>query len=215
MKRLRQPSPLQKGDEIAFVAPSFGVSSEPYATRFAASLKNLGKEGFRAHIYPNVYKDEGIAGSASPSSRGEEINTSFASEAKAIISVGGGETMVEILPYVDFSAIKKGEPKFFMGYSDNTNLTFLLNTLCDMVSVYGPHGGSFYARPFRCSEKDAIRLLEGETHFEGYPKYSITRSDPLHPLYRYRLTQEKIITPIGYEKPMRGVLLGGCLDCLL
>ncbi len=215
MKRLKQPSPLQPGDEIAFVAPSFGVASEPYATRFAASLKNLSKEGFRAHVYPNVYKDEGVAGSASPALRGEEINEAFSSEAKAIFSVGGGETMVEILPYVDFASIKKGKPKFFMGYSDNTNLTFTLNTLCDMVSIYGPHGPSFYARPFRCSEKDALRLLKGETHFEGYPKYSITHSDPTHPLYRYRLTQEKIITPIGYEGPMRGTLLGGCLDCLL
>ncbi len=215
MNKLRCPSPLKKGDTIAFVAPSFGVTTEPYATRMEASLRNFQKEGFLADVYPNVYKDEGIAGSASPLERGKEINEAFASSSNAIVSVGGGETMVEILPYVDFEAIRKGEAKFFMGYSDNTNLTFLLNTLCDMVSIYGPHAGSFYARPFRYSEKDALRLLRGEKHFEGYPKYSITHNNPDHPLYRYRLTQEKIITPIGYETPIRGTLLGGCLDCLL
>ena len=215
MNKLRCPLPLEKGDALAFVAPSFGVTTEPYAIRMEASLKNLRKEGFLARVYPNVYKDEGIAGSASPSERGKEINEAFASSCKAILSVGGGETMVEILPYVDFEAIKKGEAKFFMGYSDNTNLTFLLNILCDMVSIYGPHACSFYARPFRYSEKDALRLLRGERHFEGYPKYSITRSNPDHPLYRYRLTQEKIITPIGYDSPIKGTLLGGCLDCLV
>ena len=215
MNKLRCPSPLQKGDTLAFVAPSFGVTTEPYATRMEASLKNLQKEGFLARVYPNVYRNDGIAGSASAYERGREINEAFASSTKAILSVGGGETMVEILPYVDFESIKRGEAKFFMGYSDNTNLTFSLNTLCDMVSIYGPHAGSFYARPFRYSEKDALRLLRGETHFEGYPKYSITRSNPDHPLYRYRLTQEKTITPIGYEAPIKGTLLGGCLDCLV
>ncbi len=215
MKRLKAPTPLEKGDEIAFVAPSFGVSTEPYASRMEASLINLKKQGFTARVYPNVYKDEGVAASVSPEERGKEINEAFASKAKAIFSVGGGETMIEILPFVDFASIQKGEPKFFMGYSDNTNLTFLLNTICNMVSVYGPHGPSFYAAPFRCSEKDALRLLQGEKHFEGYPKYSISHSDPAHPLYRYRLTQEKVITPIAYEGPFRGTLLGGCLDCLL
>lgn len=215
MKKLRRPSPLAKGDALAFVAPSFGVVSEPYASRMEASLKNLEKEGFSTRVYPNVYKNDGIAGSASSSERGKEINEAFSSSAKAIFSVGGGETMIEILPFVDFKAIEKGEAKFFMGYSDNTNLTFLLNVLCGMVSIYGPHAASFYARPFRCAERDALRLLKGETHFEGYPKYSITRSDPQHPLYRYRLTQEKVITPIGYEAPFKGTLLGGCLDCLV
>ncbi len=215
MNKLRRPSPLAKGDTLAFVAPSFGVTTEPYGSRMEASLKNFQKEGFLTRVYPNVYKDEGVAGSASPLERGKEINEAFSSSAKAIVSVGGGETMIEILPYVDFEAIEKGEAKFFVGYSDNTNLTFLLNTLCGVVSIYGPHAGSFYARPFRCSEKDALRLLKGETHFEGYPKYSITHSDPNHPLYRYRLTQEKVITPIGYEAPFKGALLGGCLDCLV
>ena len=215
MKTLRRPFPLKKGDTIAFVAPSFGVTSEPYASRFDASLKNFAKLGFKTLVFPNVHKEEGVAGSASAPSRGEEINAAFSSEAKAILSVGGGETMIEILPYVDFASIKKAPPKFFMGYSDNTNLTFLLNTLCSTVSVYGPHGGSFYAKPFRCAEKDALALLQGETHFEGYPKYSISRSNPDHPLYRYRLSQEKTITPFHYEGPIRGTLLGGCLDCLV
>ena len=215
MSSIRIPSPLAPGDEIAFVAPSFGAVSEPYETRLEASLSNLRKEGFRTCVYPNVHRDDGIAGSASPQERGEEINSAFLSSAKAILSVGGGETMVEILPYVDFEAIRKGPAKFFMGYSDNTNLTFLLNTLCGMASVYGPNAASFYGRPFRLSEKDALRLLKGERHFEGYPKYSITRSDPAHPLYRYRLTQPKIIQAIDYDGPIRGTLLGGCLDCLV
>lgn len=212
---MRLPPFLKKGDLIDFVAPSFGVTTEPYATRMEASLRVFSKLGFLTHAFPNVYKNEGVIGSNTPESRGKEINEAFASPSKAIISVGGGETMIEILPFVDFQAIEQGQSKFFMGYSDNTNLTFLLPTLCDMVSIYGLHAPSFYSYPLRCSEKDAIAMLEGQKDFQGYPKYSITRSDPNHPLYRYRLTQSKVIEPFNYEGPIEGVMLGGCLDCLV
>ncbi len=212
---MRFPSPLRKGDRIDFVAPSFGVTTEPYATRFEASLRHFEKLGYELNVFPNVYKNEGIAGSASPEERGKEINEAFASPSKAVISVGGGETMIEILPFVDFDLIARLEPKFFMGYSDNTNLTFLLPTLCDTVSIYGPHAGSFYAYPFRYAEKDALRMLQGEKDFFGYPKYSISKNDPEHPLWRYRLTQEKIIHAYNYDGPFEGTFLGGCLDCLV
>ncbi len=212
---MRIPPFLAKGDGIDLVAPSFGVTTEPYSTRMEASLKTFSKLGFETRCFPNVYKNEGVIGSDTPESRGKEINEAFASSSKAIISVGGGETMLEILPYIDFEAIRKGSPKFFMGYSDNTNLTFLLPTLCDMAAIYGPHGPSFYSYPLRCSEKDAIAMLMGEKNFQGYPKYSITHSNPDHPLYRYRLTQTKVIEAFNYEEPIEGTLLGGCLDCLV
>ncbi len=212
---MRLPPYLQKGDLIDFVAPSFGVTTEPYATRMSTSLKVFSKLGFATHVFPNVYKNEGVIGSNTPESRGKEINEAFASSSKAIISVGGGETMVEILPFVDFKAIREGDPKFFMGYSDNTNLTFLLPILCDMVSIYGPHAPSFYSYPLRYAEKDALAMLRGEKNFQGYPKYSISRSNPDHPLYRYRLTQPKIIEAFNYDGPVTGTMLGGCLDCLV
>ena len=35
----------------------------------------------------------------------------------------------------DFEKIRQEEPKWFMGYSDNTNLLFLLATLCDTAGI--------------------------------------------------------------------------------
>ena len=173
------------------------------------------KKGFIVEEGPNVRLAEGVAASASPEARAKEINDAFASDAKLILSVGGGETMYEILPYVDFDAIRKSEPKWFMGFSDNTHLTFLLPTLCDTAAIYGPCAGSFFMKKWRCSEADALAILEGATHSEGYPKWSITRTREDRPLWGYRLTQPKIITPYQYEKPFEGTLLGGCMDVLL
>lgn len=212
---MRQPSFLLKGDPIALVAPSFGCTTEPYLTRLDVSIKMLRKAGFTVKEGRNVRLAEGVASSASGKDRAKEIHDAFASEAKLILSVGGGETMCEMLPYLDFEAIKAAEPKWFMGFSDNTNLTFLLPTLCGMMAIYGPCAPAFFQKKWRCSEKDAFDMLSGQRHFEGYPKWSISRSKEEHPLWGYRMTQPKVITPHGYRKPFEGILLGGCLDCLI
>lgn len=212
---LKEPKPLQKGEKIVAVAPSFGVTTEPYLTRYVEAKKAWGKHGYIVEEGPCVHLEEGVASSAAPEKRAKEIMDAYQSDAKLLLSVGGGETMVDILPYIDFQKIASLPPKWFMGFSDNTNLCFPLATLAGVVSIYGPCLPSFYPKSWRCAEKDALALLEGEMHVEGYPKYSITHSNSEHPLWQYRLTQEKTIVCEGYEEPIEGTLLGGCLDCLL
>ncbi len=213
--KMRQPPFLKAGDLIDLVAPSFGVTTEPYLSRNIEAIKQLKKHGFLVHEGECVHLEEGVAASASGEKRAKEIMDAFHDESKLILSVGGGETMNEILPYIDFEEIKRLPAKWFMGFSDNTNLAFTLATLSNLITIYGPCSPQFFMKKWRLSELDAFRLLEGETHFEGYPKYSITRRNENHPLWTYRLTQKKIIMPAFYEKPMKGILLGGCLDCLL
>ena len=80
--------------------------------------------------------------------------------------------MCEILPFVDFERIASAPPKWFMGYSDNTNLGFLLAVLCGTASVYGPNAPSFGMVPLHTSVLDALRLLEGEKRsFSGFDLY--------------------------------------------
>lgn len=212
---MKEANFLEKGDTIRFVAPSFGVTTEPYLTRNEVAIKNFQKWGYKVEEGECVHLEEGVASSASPEKRGKEIMEAFASNASLILSVGGGEVMDEILPFIDFEKIKMLPPKWFMGFSDNTNLTFTLATLSDLITIYGPCAPQFFMKKPRLSEFDALRMLKGETHFEGYPKYSITRRNENHPLWTYRLTQPKIITSYNYENPIYGILLGGCMDCLL
>lgn len=212
---MRQAPFLKSGDLIDFVAPSFGVTTEPYATRFDVSKTNFLKWGYKVKEQECVRLAEGVASSASPEKRAKEINDSFLDDSSLVLSVGGGETMDEILPFIDFKSIKESKPKWFMGFSDNTNLTFPLATLADLVTIYGPCAPQFFMKKPRLSELDALRMLKGEKHFEGYKKYSITPRNEEHPLWTYRLTQPKIIKAYNYHGPIQGTLLGGCLDCLL
>ena len=211
---MNQPEFLRKNDLIYLVAPSFGCTSEPYATRLDASIKNLRKLGYRIQEGRNVRLAEGCVASASPLERAKEIHDAFASDAKLILSVGGGELMDEMLPYLDLELIKNAKPKWFMGFSDNTNLTFVLATHCNLMSVYGPCAPSFYGKKLRYAEKDALDMLSGALHYEGYPKWSISKRNLDHPLWGYRLSQPKIITPYLYKEPFEGIMLGGCIDIL-
>ena len=130
---------LPEKGTIGFVAPSFGCNIEPYKTAFDHSAEIWVQKGYNLNCGPNVYEGSGIGISNTPEKCAEEFNKWYVSkENDVLISCGGGELMCGILDYVDFDSIRQAEPKWFMGYSDNTNLTFLLTTLCDTAAVYGP-----------------------------------------------------------------------------
>lgn len=212
---IRKPEPLQKGDAITLIAPSFGCTTEPYLTRFEAAIKRLKKEGYLIIEGPNVRRADGVCSSASPQERAKEFMDAYLEpNSKAIFSVGGGELMSEMLPYIDFETIANAKPKWFMGFSDNTNLTLPLTLLCDIQTIYGPNAPSFYEKPFRAAQKDALDMLSGQSHFEDYPKWTYGTKKTQPALWRPRFNRERIIVPHNFEKPVEGMLLGGCLDCI-
>ena len=144
---MRYPDFLQNSGRIGFIAPSFGCAEGAYKWRFDKALGNLQNLGYKTVLGPNAYAAEGIGISNTPQKCAKEANDFLINDkSDVVISCGGGELMCEILPYVDFEGIKKAEPKWFLGYSDNTNLTFLLNTLCDTASIYGPCAGNYMSR---------------------------------------------------------------------
>ena len=161
---MRYPEFLQKNARLGLIAPSFGCASlEPYHTRFQHALSYFESQGYVPVIGPNVYLEDGIGKSTTPEKCGAEINDFFLSDkCDAILSVGGGETMCEDLEFVDFNGIAASRPKWFMGYSDNTNLTYTLATICDIASIYGPNASSFGMRPLHPFLTDAMALLEGK-----------------------------------------------------
>ena len=138
---MRYPKFLEKGGTIGFVAPSFGCNIEPYRTAFGHALDTFHAKGYQTELGPNCYEGCGIGISNTPEKCGQEVNEMYTSKTNdVLISCGGGELMCETLDHIDFERLKKADPKWFVGYSDNTNLTYLLTTICDTASVYGPCG---------------------------------------------------------------------------
>lgn len=215
---MRIPKFLTKKDCLGFIAPSYGCNIEPYRSGFENARKKFEEMGFALDIGPNCYEGKGIGISNTPEKCGEEVNTYFGKrEVDGIISCGGGELMCEILDYVDFELLSKEEPKWYMGFSDNTNLTFLLATLCDTASIYGPCAAAFGMEPWHESLFDALGILMGEkTQVQGYPMWEKeSKKDEEHPLEPYYVTQKREMKRFpDTDTEFEGRLLGGCLDCL-
>ena len=233
---MRYPANLPEGGTIGFVAPSFGCATEPYASAFRNALRHFVQLGYKTVLGPNVFAGDGIGISSSPESCGRELTEGYLSkESDILISCGGGELMCEDLDFVDFEAIRKADPKWYMGYSDNTNFTFLLTTLCDTASIYGPCAPAFGMEPWHSALQDALEVLRGEKHrLTGYEGYETEGTkDEEHPLEPYHIDTERVIrswvpggeTDAGSDRligagpdreiHMKGRLLGGCLDILV
>ena len=217
---MRYPSFIEKGNTIGFVAPSFGCAGEPYYSAFQNSLKKWNALGFKTELGFNCYASDGVGISSSPKKCAAEFMEYYKKETnQALISCGGGELMCEILEYIDFGQLKRLPPKWFMGYSDNTNLIFLLATLTDTAAIYGPNAGAFGMEPWHASIQDAYELLQGKKfEMQNYPMWEKeSLKDEEHPLAAYHVTEPFVLhtnKKEGKSFKIEGRLLGGCLDCL-
>ena len=103
--------------------------------------------------------------------------------------------MCEILDHVDFERIRNAAPKWFMGYSDNTNMTYPLATLADTASIYGPCAAAFGMEPWHPALHDALGILTGQV--SGVSGYDLWEKESLkdetNPLAPYHVTQPRVL----------------------
>ena len=217
---MRYPAFLKDGDTIGFTAPSFGCNIEPYHTAFLHAQEVFLQKGYRTECGDTAYKGDGIGISTLPKDCGEEFTRMYTSDTcQTIISCGGGELMCTVMDHVDFDLLKKAPPKWFMGFSDNTNLTFLLATLCDTASIYGPNISAFGMEPWHPVLNDAMGLLMGtQDTVQSYGMWeSESLKDEENPCVPYNVTEPSVLVPWPEDAgdvSLSGRLLGGCLDIL-
>ncbi len=214
---MRYPDFLKPNGTIGFVAPSFGCAG-PFGDSFNLAEQKLAALGHGLTEGPNCRSGCGLGISATPEACGRELTECYCSEdSDVLISCGGGELMCRDLDYVDFDRVRAAKPKWFMGLSDNTNFSFLLTTLCDVASVYGPCASSFGMEPWHPAIQDAYDILTGKTaRVSGYSGYQksmfIEGAAPGDP---YLITEPLSLKLIPEEKlEFSGRLIGGCLDVL-
>jgi len=240
---MRYPNGLKDHGRIGFIAPSFGAGEAGYyRERFDAAIEKFKKLGYQCIIGPNCYEEKGVGKSNTPEKCAAEINDFFTNDrSDVIISCGGGETMCEDLPFTAFDRIKESDPKWFCGYSDNTNLTFLLPLLCDTAAIYGPNAPSFGMRPWHQALKDCMRILTGAfdnkkpepdspmftfQNYDGWEKKDTPQPlgkngqpDHLAPFIITEPYELSVYAPGHIRRTkkkveMEGRLMGGCLEAL-
>ncbi len=216
---MRYPKFLQEGGTVGFVAPSYGCNIEPYKTAFRSAMATFRNMGLKVDRGPNCFAGKGVGISNTPQRCAAELMKYYRKKSNdVLISCGGGELMCEDLNYMDFEKLAKAEPKWYMGYSDNTNMTFLLTTLCDVASIYGPCAPSFGMEPWHPCIEDAFGVLTGQTlTVHGYDKYETESfKDDDNPLAPYNVTEPRVTVKYpDADVHIEGRLIGGCIDVLI
>lgn len=216
---MRYPSFLKKDGTIGVIAPSFGVSGYPYEPQYENGIKKFKQLGYQIKE-GNYIRGIVKCASASADRRAQDVMDMFLNpEVDFIISVAGGELMHQILPYLDFKTLSCCTPKYVMGYSDNTHLTFTLPVFADMAALYGNHVGAFGQRRWDASIQDSYDLMTGKKlTLNSYPKYEIEDLTKLEnkALSGYNLTEKVEIKSFQPQENLSfsGRLIGGCLDVL-
>lgn len=216
---MKYPKFLTKGT-IGVCAPSLGCTINPYLKRCQSATEKLKKKGHNIVFTESCFKTEKCR-SASAEARAREFEQVYLNkDVDVVVSMAGGEFMMEILPYINFDKIKKAPPKIYMGSSDNTNLTFLLTTNFDIATIYGVCFPAFGMKKWHKAIEYNYDLLTGKKFcFESFKKYEIEnphRKDEGYELCSYNCTEKvnwKILTG-QKEVCVEGRIIGGCLDVL-
>ena len=216
---MKYPKFLTKG-KIGVCAPSFGCTINPYLKRCENAVKTLNKKGYDIVFSDSCFKNEKCRSAPAEVRAKEFEDLYFDKDINAVVSMAGGEFMMEILPYINFKKLKIAEPKLFTGASDNTNLSFLLPVNCDVAAIYGACFPYFGMKPWHKAVKNNFDLLTGkQLSFDSYKKYEIDnpkRKQEGYELCGYNCTEKvewKILTG-EKEVEIQGRIIGGCLDVL-
>ena len=215
---MRYPRPLKEGDAIAIIAPSFGVVGN-YEKRLDNAIENLSSLGFKILINHNVRKIYKLASDTKEERAKAFMEAYLNPKINFIFGATGGERLIDILPYLDYEAIKNSEPKGILGYSDISNLLFALTLKCDIATFHGPLAMDFGSRKLNEGAINALKvmamedeILQESFNLYGEDKFSIDE-DPKGDYEESNKVKWKSLNEENTE--FQGRLLGGCLDTLM
>ena len=215
---MRYPEFLKEKDKIVLTALSKGVRKKDIErkTRYLKAIENLEKEGFNIEVQPHCFKER-MGRSASAKIRGRMFMEGYLdNSSKMVFNIAGGDFQYETLPYINYKKISGSTPKWVQGYSDTTHITFLLPTLCDVASVYGPGLGEFANYNLNECARNNLSLLKGDNLIQhSYEMYDEVqeKEDPLEDSVYTKVVEWKALKG-EKEIEISGRLIGGCMDVI-
>ncbi len=208
------PKFLKENDLISVPAPSDGADCEQDINCFNNSKLKFEKMGYKVKLSENIFNSK-MARSADAKKRAEELNEMFEDESSLIFCAGGGEFLVEILPYIDFNKIVK-RPKWVEGFSDPTGILFPITTKYDISTIYGNNFKYFGIENYDKSLKDNLEILKGNIiEQENYELYENERTVKITGLESDNYTEKVVWKTINNEEvSINGRIIGGCFDII-
>lgn len=156
---------LSPNGVIGICSPSHVARREVYRPM----LEGLRRHGFRVREADNLYRDtDGYL--ASPQERAADLNQLIADPEVELILFSGGDGAVELLPFIDFDAIKR-HPKRICSYSDGTTLLDAVWAQTGLETYYG-QSPNLFSGISAYDEEQFLRHLvrdEGRSHVAAAP----------------------------------------------
>lgn len=198
---MNKPNNIKKGSVLALSSMSNGIVKENKKNNLMESIKKLEKNFIvktDEHIFCSV-KGE----SCDAKSRAKDLMKFFSNkEVKSIISITGGDFLIEVLDYLDFELIKNNI-KWVQGQSDTTMLLFVLTTKYDIKTIYSFNANSF-SNISDLEYKNNILVLEGKDIKQKDFEYKIINNEKKKSNW---ICKENI--------NITGRLIGGTLECIM
>ncbi len=221
MGKIYFPQWIKEGDTIGVTAPSAGIADELDIKRFKNGEAKLLKKGYKVLFGNSVFKDDGHGRSVDALSRAAEFNSMVKDrDIKFISSACGGDYLCEIIPHIDYEAIK-ANPTWFQGFSDNTGLCFSITTKTDVATVYGENFGSYGMDEWHESLENNIDILQGKSVLQNsFDMYEAEWHEKITGLEGYHKDKEVNYKGFcGYNEvsniTLTGRLIGGCFDVIM
>lgn len=222
-----KPERLHRGDTVAIVSLSQGMLGEPqFIHKYKIAKKRLEEDfGLRVLCMDNARRGVEYL-YRHPEARAEDWMNAFRNpEVRGIFNAIGGDDTIRLLPYIDFSLIRRN-PKIFTGFSDTTANHFMCYH-ARLVSYYGAsviNNFSEYVRINPYTESMIRRTLFQPEAMLDIPSAPFFRDDDDERIWWCEENRGREKTwnpePHGYEILQgsgiaEGELLGGCLDTFI
>ena len=214
---MKYPNFLKPGSIIGVTAPSDGVVDLLKQKRLDSAISNFRNKGYEV-IETEHVRCSTMGKSCDSKTQARELEELFLNpKVSCIFCAAGGDFLLEMLPYFDFSVIKNN-PKWIQGYSDPTGLLFTITTKLDIATIYGDNFKTFGMNPWHESLNNNYKILTGELICQNnFSLYEKERAESLTGVEPYRLDSQVEWKSLNGENliTLEGRMIGGCIDVLL
>lgn len=217
---LRFPRPLRPGDRIGVTAPSSGVPTE-LRPRFDVAVRDLEARGYQVVLGECL--DGSTHVSAPAADRARELTGMLLDPGiKAVVPPWGGETGIDLLPLIDWKALRDAEPTWVVGFSDTSTLLTPLTLRSGMATL---HGNNLMDTPYRVPDGllswlDVVALEPGSSFTQTPPNRY--RAEGRDDFAAFPEVREYTLDTAGRwqrldadgDLEVEGRLFGGCIEML-
>ncbi|WP_033542454.1 S66 family peptidase [Planococcus sp. CAU13] len=210
---IRYPSAEVK--TIGVTAPSSGVEKELHHLLEQTIERQQGK-GFTVKVGQTAWMQEDAKSAPANIRAAELMDMLMDAEIDAIIPPWGGELLIEILEFLDFS---KMEPKWIMGYSD---VSLLLLAVTLNTGIATAHGTNIIDLRGSKTDETTAKWIDVLTTLPGGEISQVSSDqyqkswDHANPSpFVFHLTETTEWKTVSEHKlKISGRLLGGCIDVI-